>query len=396
MSEHKTQQIIEVRGRKIVLVGTAHVSKQSAQEVIDTIEQHQPRCICVELDAQRLQALIGNKRWQNLNIRQIIKRKEGTLLLVSILLSNFQRRIGKTLNVEPGQEMKVATQMAKKNGLPLVLCDRNIRTTLLRAWREGGVWSKLKLFTLLLSSLFERRSISEQEVESLKQEDALTSMMSEMARYLPVFKRVFLEERDQYLAVKIYRAVRKHTSAVAVIGAGHLPGVAHHLQELLASDEDNETIDVKKLDEIPSRSKIGRIIKIVIPIALGALIVSGFFFGNPQRGVQNIIYWVLANGIASAIGSTIALAHPFTIIASFLFAPITSLNPTIGVGFVTALVELALRKPRALDLQNIGRDSQTIKGFYKNRVTKVLLVFVLSSIGSAVGTFIALPLLLAN
>lgn len=395
--QSRTQRIISDNGFTAVLIGTAHVSQQSAEEVAATIQHYQPHCVCVELDAGRLKALSGNDRWRELNIRNIIKRKEGMLLFVSILLANFQRRIGKKLHIEPGLEMKTATNIAKEQQIPVVLCDRTIRTTLLRVWRLSTFWNKLQLLSLLFLSAFEKRAISEQEIEGLKQEDALNTMLAELARHFPLFKRVILEERDRYLALKIYQALREHKSAVAVIGAGHLRGVDVHVRNLLAGGEQERLqAEEAELDRVPKPPLFGRVLKICIPVLFGALIVSGFFFGGSERGLQNIIYWVLVNGIASAIGSILALAHPLTIVSSFIFAPLTSLNPTIGVGFVAAFVESLLRKPRALDLQRVGVDSQTFIGFYRNRITKILLVFILSSLGSAIGTFVALPLLLSG
>lgn len=386
-----TQRVITTKRHTIVLIGTAHISQQSAEEVEGTIDRYRPDCVCIELDAKRLKALSGGDRWRNLDIRQIIKRKEGALLLASILMSNFQRRIGKQLNVEPGLEMKTATKVAKARGIPLILCDRNIRTTMLRVWRLSRAWNKLRLFSMILSPLFERRAISEQEIEALKQEDALGSLLAELSSHFPLFKRVILEERDRYLAIKIYHALATHNTAVAVVGAGHLVGVHTHLERLLAAGQEAST---EELDRIPPASRFGRLLRIAISVALVALIVSGFFFGGAERGLQNITYWVLVNGIAAALGSLLALAHPITIILSALCAPLTSLNPTIGVGFVAALIESVLRKPRARDLQNVGHDSQSVRGFYRNRITKILLVFLLSSLGSAIGTFVALPLLL--
>lgn len=401
MSEKQTgtQRIIRDNDFTAILIGTAHISQQSAGEVAETIRNHKPHCVCIELDAGRLKALSGNERWRELNIRKIIQRKEGALLFVSILLANFQRRIGKKLSIEPGLEMKTATAIAKEQGIPIVLCDRKIRTTLLRVWRLSTLWNKLQLLNMLFLSVFEKRDINEQEIEGLKQEDALNAMLAELSRHFPLFKRVILEERDRYLALKIYHALQTHKSAVAVIGAGHLHGVDTHLRNLLSITTDGkEQISTEEadLDRIPKPSLFSRVLKICVPLTFAALIVSGFFFGGQERGLQNIIYWVLLNGVAAAIGSLLALAHPLTIVSSFLFAPLTSLNPTIGVGFVAAFVQSLLKKPRARDLQNMGRDSQTISGFYRNRVTKILLVFILSSIGSSIGTFVALPLLLSG
>ena len=394
-----------------MLVGTAHISHKSAEEVVDAIQSYQPQCICVELDAARLDSLRGKSRWQKLNIQQIIKRKEGMLLLVSVLLANFQRRLSKSVQAEPGLEMKIATEIAQKENIPLILCDRELKVTLLRAWRMSSFWDKWKLGFFLFSSMFEKNTLTEQEIEELKQEAILNSALAELTQNFPLFKRVLLEERDQYLATKIYHALSEHDSAVAVIGAGHLSGVTVHLEKFLSEDALDSTdalstskkryadgnrahVGVKALETLPPPLKYGKILRITLSLAFGALIISGFFFGGRARGIQNILYWVLANGIFATLGSILALAHPLTIISSFVCAPITSLNPTIGVGFVTALIESGIRKPRAIDLHNVAEDSQTLKGFYRNRITKVLLVFVLSSIGSSIGTFVALPLLL--
>jgi pheromone shutdown-related protein TraB len=263
------------------------------------------------------------------------------------------------------------------------LVDRNIRTTLLRVWRKTGLWNKMKVMASLFGSLFEKQELNEEELAKLRESDTLSSMLEEMGKLLPSVKQILVDERDTYMAYHIRNAPGE--KILAVVGAAHLPGITR----LLQGDKINpETIS--EISVIPPKSTFSKLIPWLIPGIVVALFIGGFFFGNRDQLANAAVAWILANGLFSAFGALLALAHPVTIISAFIAAPITSLNPTIGAGFVTGLVQSFVAPPTVHDMEHVGEDLMTLKGWWQNRLARVLLVFLFSSIGSSIGTFVAL------
>ena len=372
--------------REIVLIGTAHVSADSLEEVKKTILSEKPDHLCVEIDEGRLKSLDEEKNWSATDIRKILKKGQGFMLMANLALSSFQRKIGGNTGVAPGAEMKAAIDTAREENIPFSCSDRAIQTTLTRAWRKSGFFSKLKLLAALISSVFSDEKTSAEDIENLKKSDAMQQMMSELADYLPAVKTVLIDERDLYLASKIHTA--PGSKIVAVVGAAHVPGILEVLEKL-ESGEINP--DISEIEKIPPRKKISKVLPWIIPAIIAVLFSIGIARSGLHKGLEMGIVWVLANGILAALGALIALAHPLTILISFLGAPLTSLNPTIGVGMVAGLLEYFFRTPRVMDLENLNTDIMSLKGWYRNRVTHILLVFFLSSLGSSIGTFIAIP-----
>lgn len=366
--------------KDFILVGTAHVSKESARLAKSVIEQQKPDTVCVELCASRFQAIQQKDRWQNTDIVKIVKEKKSFLLLSNLLLASFQKRIAKQFDVKPGEEMIAAIQSAESVGAQIHLADRDIRTTLSRTWRVMGFWSKLKLIFQLMLSLGQLDEIKEEDIEQMKQQDVLETLLTEVGKSLPEIKSILIDERDQYLAEKIRTAPGNRI--VAVVGAGHIPGIQKHWQ----SD-----IDLHKLETLPPKNKTVAILKWLIPVAIIGLFLAGFFYGGKKAGTDMIVWWILANGILAGIGAIIALAHPVTILSSILAAPLTSLNPMIAAGWVSGLVEAFSRKPKVKDLETLPDDILSVRGFWKNNVTRILLVVVFTNLGSSLGTFIAFP-----
>ncbi len=384
----QTATTVQLQGREITIIGTAHVSRGSVDEVCAYIEAQKPDHVCVEIDAARYNSLISGAGWSQLNIYQVIRSRKGFLLLGNLVLSSFQKRIGMDLGVKPGEEMRAAIETAEANQIPFSFCDRDIQTTLKRAWVKTGFWGKNKLLAALLSSVFSREKFDAEEIEKLKQTSAVESMMAELAEYLPSVKHVLIDERDRYLATRIYQSPGERP--VAVVGAGHVPGIVAWLERL---DRGQASTDLSDIDSVPPPKPISKLLPYVVPAVILGLIVSGFVRTGWQGGFDMLLRWFLVNGTLSALGALVALAHPVTIIASFLAAPITSMNPTIGVGMVSGLMEAGLRKPRVIDFETLQDDILTVRGFFHNRLTHILLVFFFSTLGSAVGTFIALPFL---
>jgi len=383
---------VALNGREFKLIGTAHVSRESIGEVRNIIVEEKPDMVCVELDQGRYNSITQNDTWEKLDLAKVFKEGKGFLLIANLALASFQRRLGNELGVKPGEEMKTAVETANELGIAHSLCDREVHTTLRRAWSSCGLWSKSKLLASLLASAFTTEKLSEEEIENLKNRNELDGMMSELSNYLPGVKTVLIDERDRFLAAKIWTstppdAEREATQKIAaVVGAGHMQGIKTHLEKLAAGEE---TADVSELDKIPPPGIFSKIARFIIPVAIIALIAAGFIRAGTETGFSMILQWILWNGSLAALGAIIALAHPLAILVSFLGAPITSLNPFIGVGILSGLVQAALRKPRVCDVQNITEDTTSLKGIYRNRITRALMVFFLSSLGSVVGTFVS-------
>lgn len=378
----QTQKVLELNGRKITLIGTAHVSKESIDEVTQTIKSLNPDCVAIELDEKRADSIQNAEKYSQLDIIKVLKRHEGFLLLANLILASFQRRMGLNVGVKPGDEMLAAINTANEMNIPSVMVDRPIQITLKRAWAKNSFWGKCKLFALLISSAFSKEEVDPSEIENLKNSSEMDSMMEELAKEMPVIKKVLIDERDEYLASKIWDA--QGENVVAVLGAGHLPGVEKHLQKLASGEE---TTDVNEISEIPPKSVVSKIAAWIIPALIIGLIVAGFIYGGKKAGTQLLTTWFLWNAIPAALLSIIALAHPITILVAFVAAPFTSLCPFIGIGFCTAIVQALVCKPKVSDMESLQDDVGSVKTFYKNRILKVLLVFILSTLGSALGTF---------
>ena len=372
---------IQLPGKEIILIGTAHISQASVDQVRQVIETEQPDAVCVELDAQRLQSLRNRNQWESLNVIQVIKKGQAPFLMTNLALASYQKRMGLQTGVKPGAELAAAADLAEEKQILVALVDRDIRTTLLRAWRKTGLWKKMNLLATLLAGLFEKTEIDEKELERLRQSDTLSAMLEEMGTILPSVKTILVDERDIYMAHHIRNTVGE--KIVAVVGAAHLPGISRQLMEEISD------ATIAEISTIPEKPAVSKIVPWLIPAVVIALFVAGFFLGDPERFTQAAVAWILANGLLAALGALLALGHPLTILAAFVGAPITSLNPTIGAGFVTGLVQALVAAPTVKDMERVSDDLSSARGWWSNRMTRVLLVFFFSSLGSAIGTFVA-------
>ncbi|GHV70857.1 conjugal transfer protein TraB [Spirochaetia bacterium] len=379
---------VTLEDREITLVGTAHVSRESIDEVSRVIRESAPDTVCVELDAGRYASMTEQENWEKLDVVKVFREGRGFLLMANLVLTGFQRRMGKELGVKPGEEMKTAIETAKELGIPHALCDREVQLTLRRAWARCGLWSKCKLLAALFSGAFTTEKLSEAEIENLKNRSELDGMMGELAEYLPRVKETLIDERDRYLAAKIWLCGGKKPAAV--VGAGHLQGIKAHLEKIAAGEESSEVSD---LNIVPSASALSKIVPWLIPVIIVGLIVLGFFRSGAAVSINMLLRWVLLNGSLAALGTLAALGHPLSVLVSFIGAPVATINPFVGVGLFSGITEASLRKPRVSDAQNIADDVSSLKGIYRNRITRALLVFFLSTLGGAIGNFIALPFL---
>ncbi|MBN2427564.1 MAG: TraB/GumN family protein [Deltaproteobacteria bacterium] len=383
MDNHRPSDLkhITIGEHEILLLGTAHISQSSVDAVRFLIPQEQPDSVCIELDSQRFKSLQQKNRWESLNIIQVIKKGQLPYLMANLALSAFQKRMGLQTGVQPGAEMAAAAETAQNLNIPVVLIDRDIRTTLLRAWRKTGLWKKLNLFASLLASMFEKQKIDEEELRRLRETDTLSSMLEEMGEMLPSVKNILVDERDLYMADKIRNTMGEKT--LVIVGAAHVPGISRLLSEGFPDR------DLDELATIPPKSSVSKILPWLLPFLVVVLFVVGFSGGSFDKAQEAALAWILANGLLSALGALLAFGHPLTIASAFVAAPITSLNPMIGAGFVTALVQAFAVAPTVKDMERISEDMATFKGWWRNRMTRVMLVFLLSSLGSVFGTLVS-------
>ncbi|MCF8093217.1 MAG: TraB/GumN family protein [Desulfotignum sp.] len=371
--------------KNITLIGTAHVSRDSARLVTDVILAQAPDTVCVELCPTRLAAIRDADRWRNMDIVKIIKEKRALMLFMNLLLASFQKKIADRFDIKPGQEMVNAIEAAQKIDAAIIPADRDIQVTLSRVWRGMGLWAKIKLFASIVFSFGSADDIQEADIEKMKQEDILQILLADVKKAHPIIQQVLIDERDQYLAQKIANA--PGSNIVAVVGAAHVPGIKKYM-----TADSPKPLD--QLDQIPPAGPMGKILKWLIPGLILVLFAAGFAMEGKDAGTDMIWIWVAANGIFAGLGAALALAHPYTIISSIFAAPLTSLNPMIAAGWVSGLVEAFSRRPKVRDLEAIPKDIVSIKGFWRNNVTRILLVVIFTNLGSSLGTMIAVPMML--
>lgn len=388
MSESAAIQLrrVQVGTTEFTLLGTAHVSRQSAEDVRRLVNEERFDAIAVELCPARHGNMLDPDRMADMDLFQVLRDGKAGMVAANLALGAYQQRLAEQFGIEPGAEMRAAVDEARKAGLPLWLIDRDIGVTLKRVYYGVGFWQRMSLLGGVGASLFSRDKVDEAEIERLKEGDMLESTFAEFAERSPALYEKLIDERDRYMAARLREeADAGHFQRVlVVIGAGHLAGVAKYLSE---SQRDARSVQ-QELDTLPAKSRWPRL----IPWLIVALILTGFVLGfqrSPSLGWEMVFDWVLINGSLSAAGALAAAAHPLSVITAFVAAPLTSLNPTIGAGFVVAGVEIALRRPRVGDFSRLRHDVAQWQGWWRNRVSRTLLVFIFASLGSAAGTYIA-------
>lgn len=372
-------QHLVYQGRDVYIIGTAHISQRSVIEVRQLIDAVRPDTVCVELDATRYAAMTDESRWRKLDIFQVIRQGKVLFLVSSLALSAYQRRLGDKLGVMPGAELKAAIEAAEIVGAKLVLADRDIQATLKRSWANLSLWEKANIISLLLTLGFTDHEVTEEQIEHLKDRDHLGEVMREFARSMPRLQCPLIDERDRYLMSSVQEASGK--TIVAVVGAGHVEGMLSYL---------GQEVDRGALEVIPPPSLWWKLAQWTVPLIL----VVSFYFGYAKHsgeGLLRMVFaWWLPNATCSALFGVAALARPLTVLSAFVASPIAALNPAISVGMITGLVEAWLRKPTVEDCERIPADIETLRGIYRNPCTRVMLVAVLTTLGSVVGTWIGL------
>ena len=369
------------------LLGTAHVSAQSADDVRSLADSGQFDAIAIELCDARHHSMTNPDAMGEQDLFQVFKQGKAGMVAASLALGAFQQRIAEQSGIEPGAEMRAALEECRSRNLPLLLVDRDVGVTLKRIYRNVPWWQRFSLFSGLIGSVLSRQDVSKEEIEKLKEGDMLEATFSEFAAESEALYTPLIRERDRYMALRLAEQAPpgRYKNVLVVLGAGHLKGTVEHLEAPLP---ENPTIEREALEATPAPSKLWK----ALPWVITALVITGFAIGfsrNTDLGWQLVVEWFLINGILSGGATILALAHPLTVIATFFAAPLTSLNPTIGAGFVAAGVELYMRKPKVRDFSSLRKDVTHLKGWWKNRVSRTLLVFILATLGSAIGTWVA-------
>ena len=381
--DHQNVHRLTLDSREIILIGTAHISRESADLVDRVITEEKPDVVCVELCKTRFEAIQQKDKWQEMDIVKVIRENRTALLLSQLLMMSLQKKIAERFNINPGEDMLRAISRAEESGAEVVLADREIRVTLLRTWRMMGLWTKMKFLSDMILSLFIGEDIAEENIEELKQHDVLDLALKSIGEKLPELKTTLIDERDQFLACSIRNSQGR--KIVAVVGAGHIPGIMENI---------GKAIDIDEINTIPPRSFWARFFGWGFSAAIMSLFVAGFFYSGGRTSIHMMLSWSVITAICATIGAMMLLAHPFTILASALSAPIATLHPLIATGWVAGLTEATFRKPQVRDFLDLKDDITTVKGFFRNRITRILILVVVVNLTTSIGTFVAIPVMM--
>ncbi len=377
---------VKIGEQCITLLGTAHVSKVSADAVKSMLSSQQYDAVAVELCPSRYNAMIDPDALAQMDLFQVVRERKVSMVAASLALGAFQQRIAEQFGVKPGADMFAAVEYSQDEKIPIFLVDREMGITLKRIYHNIPWWQRFNLVSGLLASVVSKEKVSEEDIERLKEGDLLESTFSQFAEESQTLFLPLIDERDRYMAARLLQEVEKKSfrNLLVVVGAGHLSGIEKYLLQLQKKPE--QVID--ELEVVPvSRGWLK-----IVPWVIVGLILLGFALGfshSSDLGWSLVAGWVLINGGLSALGAAIAGAHPLTVVGAFIAAPITSLNPMVGAGMVTAMIEIYIRKPKVADFNQLKHDTTHFKGWWKNRVTRTLLIFILSTLGSAIGTYVA-------
>jgi pheromone shutdown-related protein TraB len=379
--------IIQANGRTFILVGTAHISRESVDLVRQVIEREQPDRVCLELDEKRMAALRQPDAFAALDLKHIIRTQQLASMFLNLILASYQKRLGGAVGVLPGAELLEAAKVAEEHGIPISLCDRDVRVTLRRTWATMSWWRKSYLLSTLIAALFEHPDLDEEGLRELRQQDVTSRLIEELGKEFPSIKTVLIDERDTYLAQKVREA--PGDKIVAVVGAGHRAGVRKKLADI-------QPIELAPLEVVPPVSPIWKWVGWSIPaVILGSIAYIGWTKGPAAAG-HNIVFWVVASGVPSFIGAVAALAHPLTAVGAFFAAPITTLTPVLGVGYVAAFLEAYFRPPLVREFQTVADEIGSLRNWWSNRLLRILLVFIFTTLGGMLGMFVGSAEIVSN
>lgn len=377
--------IVEREGVRYTLLGTAHVSRASVEAVEAAVATGRYDTIAVELDAQRHRAMTDPDLLAKLDLFQILREGKTGLVAANLALAAYQRRLAEQLGVEPGAELKAAAVGATQRGLRLSLIDRDVGITLKRAFRRLGFWGRTKLIAGLAASLFADEKVESDEIERLKQGDFLESSFGDFAAGSPPLYEAVIAERDRYMAARLRQVgAEGGREVLAVVGAGHLKGLAQHLRD----DDAPPAPQLAELDSLPAGSGVPWFTVFLVVFLLGGF-AWGVWQGGFELGGQLLLQWALITAVGGALGCLAAGGHPLSILAAFVSSPLTPLHPALASGTVSAAVEAWIRKPTYADFLRLRDDTGHWKGWWRNRVARVLVNFFLTSLGTAIGVWTA-------
>jgi pheromone shutdown-related protein TraB len=374
-------------GVEYVVLGTAHVSRSSMEAVDALLANEEFDAVAVELCDSRAQSMRDPEAFKQMDLFKVIREGKAGMVAASLVLSTFQKRLADQSGILPGAEMKAAMDGADKRHLPLWLIDREVGTTLKRAWRSVGFWQRFGLLGGLLASVFDREEIEQGEIEKLKQGDLLESAFSEFAsESKPLFDSL-IGERDAFMAARLREeasrsAVNESRRVLVVVGAGHMKGLC----QLLREQQGDPAITVATLAAAPSKARWPKWIAAFLVLLVFAAIAWAFH-RNAALGTQALTAWVLFTGGFAALGALIAGGHPLSIAAAFIAAPIKPFRPGIPAGGISAMTEAWIRRPRVVDFDTLRDDIVHWTGWWKNRVARTLLNFFLVSLGTIIGEY---------
>ena len=374
---------IERDGIHYTLLGTAHVSKASVDAVKSAIDSGEFDAVAVELDAQRHAAMNNPDQLAKLDLVKVIREGKVPMFAANLGLAAYQRRLAEQLGIEPGAELKAAASEAQARGLPMHLIDRDVGLTFKRAGEKLGWWRRTMLGSGILASLFFDEKVEDDAIEKLKEGDMLEASFSEFAADNPALYETVIAERDAYMAAKLRATAGDAKRVLAVIGAGHMAGTAQHLRE----DTEVPAEAVARLEALKPKSGIPWFTLLLATFVLGGF-AYGFWKGGVDVGTDLIVYWVLITGGLGALGCAIAGGHPLSILGAFVSSPVTPLHPALASGTVSALIEAWVRKPTYGDFMALRDDVQSMRGWWRNRVARILLNFFLTSTGTAIGVWL--------
>ncbi len=359
--------------KRLVIVGTAHVSKRSVDEVLEIIERERPEAVAVELCQRRYRVLVEGVN-DEVSVSDVL-RGNVFLMLFQVILAYMQRKVGEETGVTPGSEMLAAIKKAREIGADVLLIDRDISVTFRRFWQSLSLLEKIRLVLYLIRDFFSRDSI---DVEELVEEDVIEYLVREFRKISPKAAKVLIDERDAYMAAMLNAAMQRYNRVVAIVGAGHRKGI----EEILRSGAE---VDVAELVEVNEGRNTLRLLGVVIPVLIVGIFVLVAMSVSTEKLLQAFMYWFLINGILAAAGAVLARGHPLSVAAAFFTAWLTSLNPVIAAGWISGLVEAWVRKPGADDVAGM-LNAKTLSEMLTNNFFRVLLVAALTNVGSFVGT----------
>jgi pheromone shutdown-related protein TraB len=384
--------VLEKDGTTYYLVGTAHVSERSVEEVRHLIAEVQPDLVCVELDQGRHDALTKDSAFRDLDVFKVIREGKTLYLLAHLALGAYQRRMGAQLGVKPGSEMLAAVDAARSSGAKIELVDRDIHITLRRTWASIGLWKRASLLgSLVFPSKAEEGDdddgeITAAKVEQLKETKALSEMLDELSRALPEVKRPLIDERDAFMMSRITDAgaAAGAKKVVAVVGAAHVPGMKARFADAGAG-----SIDRAALAKPPAPSLFWTVLKYLVPaLIIGMLVWASFRFDTSKLG-HLAVAWIIPTSGLAALFTLATRGRLLTVATAIVMAPICALtSPILHCAFFTGVVECWLRRPTVKDCERLSSDVETMRGFWRNPVTHILIVATASSVGTSIGRWI--------